>query len=512
MLGTALGALACLSLVTYLLILPVVQYFRDPKGLRKYPTLSPLAGLTNIPFILESRRGFRSKKLLELHSQGLPVIRIGPNSLSYGEVSAIKDIYGHSTSVTKDAQYDVGAGSHHHLADVVDKKDHARKRKVLSSAFALKNLEAWEYKVADKIERLVSQFDKHCKLHGSEPIDYRAWTNFFTIDSLVDISLSERTSCLDNGNSSVTAEDLDGSTREVDFRDCLYSTFHGQGDLIWAYDWFKTLVSVTRINPFYHRIWENTAGWGGLVYHLCNKRFMRYKKGEKVDDLFQSLLEDKNGNALNLEYGEIVSEISLMISGSSSTSNGIGNVMSQLLENPECFRKLREEVDTVLDESDIVAPWDKVKNLPYLRACLDESLRMFPPISHGLPRETPAGGAQIRGEWIAGHTSVSMSAFVAHRDPKAFPEPEHFNPDRWLGEEGKQLQPYFIAFSAGARGCIGRPISYLQATMLLASIVHRYDLSLLHPEWRPSRRETMNLILGPLPVNISRREIMTEKN
>ena len=90
MLGTALGALACLSLVTYLLILPVVQYFRDPKGLRKYPTLSPLAGLTNIPFILESRRGFRSKKLLELHSQGLPVIRIGPNSLSYGEVSAIK--------------------------------------------------------------------------------------------------------------------------------------------------------------------------------------------------------------------------------------------------------------------------------------------------------------------------------------------------------------------------------------------------------------------------------------
>lgn len=65
---------------------------------------------------------------------------------------------------------------------------------------------------------------------------------------------------------------------------------------------------------------------------------------------------------------------------------------------------------------------------------------MYPSISHGLPRATPPEGAQIRDEWIPGNTSVSISAYVAHRDPAVFPNPEMFDPDRWLGDEAKQLQ------------------------------------------------------------------------
>jgi hypothetical protein len=68
---------------------PLVDYFRDPKGLRKYPNLSPLAGITNLAFIWESNKGFRSAALLEAHKKS-PVVRIGPNSLSYGDPKAIK--------------------------------------------------------------------------------------------------------------------------------------------------------------------------------------------------------------------------------------------------------------------------------------------------------------------------------------------------------------------------------------------------------------------------------------
>ena len=86
-----------------------------------------------------------------------------------------------------------------------------------------------------------------------------------------------------------------------------------------------------------------------------------------------------------------------------------------------------------------------------------------------------------------------------------FPNPEKFDPDRWLGEKGKELQPYFVAFSAGARGCIGRNISYLEQTVLLASVVHRYGLALPHPNWEQERRETTNLMPGPMPLKIWRR-------
>ncbi|KAM0213590.1 hypothetical protein ACHAQD_009243 [Fusarium lateritium] len=144
--------------------------------------MSALAGITNIPFMMEAVRGFRSHYLLQLHKIH-PVIRIGPNSLSYAPVTAIKDIYGHGTKCIKDDFYSLVSGTHFHLADVIDKSDHQRKRKILASAYAIKNLESWEYKITDKTERIVRQFDARCTAplpvnRNPDPseltVDYRA--------------------------------------------------------------------------------------------------------------------------------------------------------------------------------------------------------------------------------------------------------------------------------------------------------------------------------------------------
>jgi cytochrome P450 len=250
--------------------------------------------------------------------------------------------------------------------------------------------------------------------------------------------------------------------------------------------------------------------WENVMWRRGSERLRRYEAGEKLEDFFQALMEDKNGNPNNLEWGEVVAECNIMMNaGSVTTAIAIANVLYQLLRNPETLAKLREELDAVLDEDEIVADYDKVKHLPYLRACLDESLRIFPPTSHGLPRETPPEGTNILGEWVAGNTSVSMSALVAHRDEGVFPNADQYIPERWLGEEGKALQPYLVAFSAGARSCIGRNISYLEQTKAIASIVHRYDFALPYPGWELKREETMNLILGDMPVKIWRRNMGT---
>jgi len=110
-------------------------------------------------------------------------------------------------------------------------------------------------------------------------------------------------------------------------------------------------------------------------------------------------------------------------------------------------------------------------------------------------------------QYIPGGVSVSMSALVVHNDPNIFPEPQKYIPERWLGEDGKKLQPYFLAFSAGARGCIGRNISYLEQTVLIASLVHRYEFALPSPEFEVTRLETMNMHVGPMPMKIWRRQI-----
>ncbi|MCJ1315531.1 hypothetical protein MMC15_000851 [Xylographa vitiligo] len=520
--GYLFSTFIALALCIYSVVWPVIVYFKDPKKLRQYPNLNTIAGITDLGFIWESHQGFRSKTLLELHKK-YPVVRIGPNSLSYGGVKAIKDIYGHSTKCVKDHFYTALSGTHYHLADVIDKPEHARKRKVLSSAYALKNLEAWEHKVADKTERLIGGFDARCTSPATKEyprpdpqdltVDYRSWANFFTLDAIADIGLSSRLHFLDQGNDKTVSEHLDGSLREVNYRECLHATARAQSGLVWSYAWFPFLTKVSKIlSSRYRKYWALNKGWDGIVLHQARQRLKRYQAGERLDDFFECLMADKKGIPHNLEWGEIVAEVSIMLNaGSDTTAIAMNNAMYFVLKNPQCLARLREELDSVLDPDEAVAPYDKVKHLPYLRACLDEALRMLPPSTFGLPRRTPPEGTTILDEFVPGDTSVSMSAYVAHRDESVFPDAEIYRPERWLEEDAKELQPYFITFSAGARGCIGRNISYLEQTVLLASVLHRYEFALPYEGWEQDRWEAFNLSPGPMPLKVWRRDLDSEK-
>lgn len=484
-----------------------LDYYWDPKGLRRYPNFHPLAGITNIPYMILSHGNFRSKKLHQLHARGIPIIRTGPNSLSVSDMRGIKDIYGHMSKCRKDQGYEVQAGTHFHLADVVDKQEHARKRKVLSAAYAIKNLEDWEFKVADKVARIIAQFDKRVSDNNHDVvIDYRPWTNYFTIDAISDIGLTHRMNMLDQASALTTSMRPDGSLTQVDFRECLYANSKATSVLSYSYDHYKSLVGWSKISPYFNKLWKLNDGWDGIPRYLTAERFKRYWAGEELDDFFQALMHDRNGVAHNLELGEIMAEVAIMLNaGSTTTAIAMSNVMYNLLKNPICMQKLRQEIDDALDDDEMVAPYETVKHLPYLRACLDESLRIFPPTSHGLTRATPPEGAHVAGEFIAGDTTVAVSAWIAHRDPAVFPDPETYNPDRWLGEQGKELGPYFVAFSAGARGCIGRNIAYLEQTVLLASLLHRYDVELADPAFVPERLEWQNCHLSELPIRLMRR-------
>lgn len=480
--------------------------------------------------MIVAHSGARSAYLTELHKK-YPVIRVAPNTLSYGDVRAIKDIYGHNTPCIKDPSYVLFSGSHFHLADVIDRTDHGRKRKVLSSAYALKNLEEWEHKVADKMVRLIKHFDDCCtspmkpdqKVPAPEDVnlDFRAWLNFFSLDAISDIGLSQSLGFLDKGHSRMIARRTDGTQYETDMRECLYKMAHKQSLLIWPYAWYPFLNRIADLIPFYGRMGSLHRQWEGIPLELASRRLERYQRGEKLDDFFQALMEDKSSHPNNLEWGEIIAEVSIMLNaGSVTTAIAIANVMFQLLRNPECLRKVKAELDAALDSDkeedngsacvgtydDGVIPYDRLKHLPYLRACLDESLRLFPPTVHGLLRLTPSEGMTIVEDFIPGGVSVMMSALTAHRDPVVFPNADSYVPERWLGESGKSLQPYFLAFSAGARGCIGRNISYLEQTVALGTLLRRYEFALESPDWEMKRLETLNWILGEMPVKVWRRE------
>lgn len=506
-----LALAACFVLHRFILY-PLFTYWRDAKGLRRYHNYSPWSAISDWPYCRLSARGFRSRDLTELHKKH-SIIRLGPNALSFGSVDAIRGIYGHGTGCVKDVKYSITASAHPNMFDVVEKKKHAEKRKRLSAAFAISHLEEWEFKVARTTERLLTALDKFCTdsndQHNDFSLDYNHWVNLFTIEAINYLALSSDLGLLEQGNDNVTAEKLDGTRYQAKYRESQNAAAYAVSHFVWDYENYKTLSFLSKLWPNWRKTWNVANRFGDIVYHQANTRLQRYKQGEKLDDFFSNLMDDKKGLPYGLEWGEIVGDVHAIIdAGSETTAIALTQIMEFLFKNPQHLHTLRAELDNALDPDEIVAPFDKVKDLPFLKACLDEGMRFIPPTSAGLPRRTPPEGARVMGEWIAGNVGVSVPIYTAHRDPAVFHNPDEFNPQRWMDpSERRRMESCFIPFSTGGRGCIGRNISYLEQQIVLASFVHRYEFALPSTTWELERFEAFNLLVGKMPMKIWRREM-----
>jgi cytochrome P450 len=89
--------------------------------------------------------------------------------------------------------------------------------------------------------------------------------------------------------------------------------------------------------PKYRQMWKLDGDWGGIVYNRATTRLKRHMAGEKLDDFFTAMMEDKDGAPHNLECGEVVAEINIMMNAShDTTAISLRNVLFFLLKNPTC--------------------------------------------------------------------------------------------------------------------------------------------------------------------------------
>ncbi|KAK0618676.1 Benzoate 4-monooxygenase, partial [Lasiodiplodia hormozganensis] len=420
------------------------------------------------------------------HQQGHhPILRTGPLSLSFSSPAAITAIYGHgSPQCAKGAIYAALAPQqteqqYASVLHVVDRGAHAAKRRRLAHGFSLRQAEgSWEGKVRGKVGEVVGAFD-HVSSGGEGAragvVDYARWMNLFTVEAVADLVGSWRLGCLERGDDEIVVGGEAG--RKVKYVESLRAGNRATARaVVWAPRLFRGVVRPVLWwgSGWYREQWRVGEGYGDLVKMLVRERIERWRNGEVLDDMVRFLLEDGGGNPLDLDLEEIEVEVNTMLdAGSDTTAIALANVMYFLLKNPTCFTKLREELDRYLPADTIIPSYESVKQLPYLRACLDESLRIIPPVSAGLSRTIPPEGMTIDGHWIPGGTSVAVAAYTAHRNPSVFPQPEEYRPDRWLGKKTSEMQAAFIPFSTGSRGCIGRNITYLEQTVMIATATCR---------------------------------------
>lgn len=150
-----------------------------------------------------------------------------------------------------------------------------------------------------------------------------------------------------------------------------------------------------------------------------------------------------------------------------------------LMRSPNEYKKLCDEIrGNFAKASDMT--FLKLQELPYMNACLEEGMRIFPSIPTGLVRTVPAGGDTIAGEWIPGGTTVSVHAWSATHSATNWSNPEEFHPERWLIEDPRDKREASQPFSLGPRGCIGRHLSYMELRLILGnlckfSLIHLYE-------------------------------------
>jgi cytochrome P450 len=201
------------------------------------------------------------------------------------------------------------------------------------------------------------------------------------------------------------------------------------------------------------------------------------------DDLLQTLLEAQDERGSRMTDEQLRDEImTLFIAGHDTTANALSWTWYLLAQHPSVESQLAAELRTVLE--DRPPSIEDLSRLPYTEMVLKESMRLYPP-AWGFGRR-PIRDFELNGYRIPAGTNIFISQWITQRDPRWFPDPERFDPERWRVDPvrtGRILRFAYFPFGGGPRVCVGAGFAMMEATLLLAAIGQRFRFSLVpgHP-------------------------------
>jgi cytochrome P450 len=232
-------------------------------------------------------------------------------------------------------------------------------------------------------------------------------------------------------------------------------------------------------SPSRNALEREGAALNRLMFSLIEARKKRGPSPEGArKDLLEMLVtavDPETGGTLSVD--EVRDQlVTLFLAGHETTAHALSWTFYCLARNPDVEAKLHEELDRVLEgRAPTTADLEK---LPYLDRVVSEALRMYPPV-YGIARRAKEDVAI--GEWnVPRGSEVMLWIYLTHHDPRFFPEPEAFRPDRFTPEAiASRPRLAYAPFGAGPRACIGKSFATMEARLLLATLAQRSKLTLV---------------------------------
>jgi cytochrome P450 len=200
-------------------------------------------------------------------------------------------------------------------------------------------------------------------------------------------------------------------------------------------------------------------------------------RGDLLSMLLAARDDQAEGDGLKLNAEELRDQVlTLFLAGYETVANALAWTWLLLGQNPVAEAKLHEELGTVL--AGRLPTLEDLPRLEYTTMVLSESMRLYPP-AWAMGREALEDVA-IGPYRLRKGTMVFFSQYIVHRDPRWFPHPERFWPERFTAE-AKAARPKFayFPFGGGGRQCIGESFAWMEATLALATLAQKWSLALV---------------------------------
>ncbi|KAJ6637025.1 Cytochrome P450 4C1 [Pseudolycoriella hygida] len=197
----------------------------------------------------------------------------------------------------------------------------------------------------------------------------------------------------------------------------------------------------------------------------------------KKRQAFLDLLLDANERENLLNDEEIREEVdTFMFEGHDTTAAGISWTLYVLGLNPNVQQLVFEEIEHIFNGSDRPATLADLNEMKYLERVIKEAMRLYPPVP--MFARILSEDVQLDQYTVPKGTMVTIGIYHLHRDARYFPDPEKFDPDRFLPENTAARHPYaYIPFSAGPRNCVGQKFAMYEEKSVLSSIIRNYKVT-----------------------------------
>ncbi|KAJ6013404.1 hypothetical protein N7540_007995 [Penicillium herquei] len=407
-----------------------------------------------LPLQLATSRGAQLYYIHRLHQEYGPIVRISPNEVSISSVAVVKEIHRIGSGFLKTEWYDVFTRGLVGVFNMRDPKEHAKRRKLFARPLSKSALRSsWEPVVKEKAQLAISKIQNELAIHGI--CDFLKWATFLATDISGHLMLGDSFNMLQKGMKNEYTRILEAYTQ-------------GSG-IMMEVPLVKWILPYIPLRSFR----EIFSGDEILLQHGRESVAYSRKHSESCRNIFSGLVYEFEKDDVSLSDTDVAMEASsLIVAGSDTTAITLTYLIWVILSRPKLRSDLEAELATLGEN------WNEsqLEALPLLNAIITETLRLYGAAPGLLPRTVPEGGVSFSGYYIPAGMTVGTQSWTVHRNPLQFPDPEMFDPERWLPgpkETSEAGQMAFSPFGSGSRTCLGIHLSWMELRLTAAEFFLR---------------------------------------